>query len=103
MKPTTLYDTDFYTWTQDQAALLRESAVAELDSGEPGRGDRELGSTGSARIASAAATLSDPSPQVALSTRQTADGAQLALHHPHPTAGNCDALGTKLLAALHRA
>jgi hypothetical protein len=26
-----LYDTDFYTWTQTQAALLREGAVAELD------------------------------------------------------------------------
>jgi hypothetical protein len=25
------YDTDFYTWTQEQAALLREGAVAELD------------------------------------------------------------------------
>ena len=27
----TLYDTDFYAWTQEQAALLREGAVAELD------------------------------------------------------------------------
>jgi hypothetical protein len=28
---TARYDTDFYTWTQHQAALLREGAVAELD------------------------------------------------------------------------
>ena len=27
----TLYDTDFYTWTQEQAALLRAGAVQELD------------------------------------------------------------------------
>ena len=26
-----LYDTDFYAWTQEQAALLREGAVHELD------------------------------------------------------------------------
>jgi hypothetical protein len=29
-KPT-LYDDDFYAWTQEQAALLREGAVQELD------------------------------------------------------------------------
>src|SRR5689334_16575291 len=29
--PTTLYDQDFYAWTQEQAALLREGAVQELD------------------------------------------------------------------------
>jgi hypothetical protein len=28
---TTLYETDFYAWTQKQAALLREGAVHELD------------------------------------------------------------------------
>jgi hypothetical protein len=28
---TARYDTDFYTWTQHQAAILREGAVAELD------------------------------------------------------------------------
>lgn len=28
---TTLYDTDFYTWTQEQAALLREGAWQEVD------------------------------------------------------------------------
>src|SRR5262245_42581512 len=28
---TALYDQDFYTWTQEQAALLREGAVQELD------------------------------------------------------------------------
>ena len=28
---TTLYDQDFYAWTQEQAALLREGAVHELD------------------------------------------------------------------------
>ena len=28
---TTLYDDDFYAWTQEQAALLREGAVHELD------------------------------------------------------------------------
>src|SRR5215475_3234209 len=28
---TALYDQDFYTWTQEQAALLREYAVQELD------------------------------------------------------------------------
>jgi hypothetical protein len=28
---TTLYDTDFYAWTQEQAALLRDGAVQELD------------------------------------------------------------------------
>jgi len=28
---TTRYDDDFYTWTQEQAALLREGAVQELD------------------------------------------------------------------------
>jgi ribosomal protein L29 len=28
---TTLYDTDFYLWTQDQAALLREGKVQALD------------------------------------------------------------------------
>ena len=28
---TALYDTDFYTWTQTQAALLREGACTELD------------------------------------------------------------------------
>src|SRR5215471_8191335 len=27
----THYDDDFYTWTQEQAALLREGAVQELD------------------------------------------------------------------------
>jgi hypothetical protein len=27
----TLYDTDFYAWTQEQATLLREGAVADLD------------------------------------------------------------------------
>jgi hypothetical protein len=27
----TLYDEDFYAWTQEQAALLREGAVQELD------------------------------------------------------------------------
>ena len=27
----TRYDEDFYTWTQEQAALLREGAVHELD------------------------------------------------------------------------
>jgi len=27
----TLYDQDFYAWTQEQAALLREGAVHELD------------------------------------------------------------------------
>ena len=27
----TLYDQDFYAWTQEQAALLREGAVEELD------------------------------------------------------------------------
>ena len=27
----TLYDTDVYAWAQEQAALLREGAVAELD------------------------------------------------------------------------
>jgi hypothetical protein len=27
----TLYDTDFYAWALEQAALLREGAVAELD------------------------------------------------------------------------
>ena len=27
----TLYDTDFYAWTQEQAALLREHAWGELD------------------------------------------------------------------------
>ena len=27
----TLYDKDFYAWTQEQAALLREGAVQELD------------------------------------------------------------------------
>ena len=27
----TLYDQDFYAWTQAQAALLREGAVHELD------------------------------------------------------------------------
>ena len=26
-----LYDTDFYTWTQEQAALLRKGAVQDLD------------------------------------------------------------------------
>jgi Domain of unknown function DUF29 len=26
-----LYDTDFYAWTQEQAALLREGAVQDLD------------------------------------------------------------------------
>jgi hypothetical protein len=30
---TALYDQDFYTWTQEQAALLREGAVHELDLG----------------------------------------------------------------------
>src|SRR5215831_11171986 len=30
---TTLYDQDFYAWTQEQAALLREGAVHELDLG----------------------------------------------------------------------
>ena len=30
---TTLYDTDFYTWTQEQAALLREGASTALDLG----------------------------------------------------------------------
>ena len=28
---TTLYDQDFYAWTQEQAALLREGAVQDLD------------------------------------------------------------------------
>jgi Domain of unknown function DUF29 len=28
---TTLYDNDFYAWTQEQAALLREGAIQELD------------------------------------------------------------------------
>jgi hypothetical protein len=28
---TTLYDEDFYAWTQEQAALLREGAVTDLD------------------------------------------------------------------------
>ena len=28
---TTRYDDDFYAWTQEQAALLREGAVHELD------------------------------------------------------------------------
>ena|SRR5262245_23396173 len=28
---TTLYEQDFYAWTQEQAALLREGAVHELD------------------------------------------------------------------------
>src|SRR5215475_8808190 len=28
---TALYDQDFYTWTQEQAALLREGAVDALD------------------------------------------------------------------------
>lgn len=27
----TLYDTDFYTWTQEQAALLREGAFHDVD------------------------------------------------------------------------
>jgi hypothetical protein len=32
MHPTgTLYDTDFYQWTQEQAALLREGALSDLD------------------------------------------------------------------------
>jgi hypothetical protein len=31
MATKTLYDEDFYAWTQEQAALLREGAVAELD------------------------------------------------------------------------
>jgi hypothetical protein len=32
MSPTgTLYDTDFYAWTQEQAALLREGKVKALD------------------------------------------------------------------------
>lgn len=31
MKPATLYDTDFYAWTQQQATLLRDEEFAELD------------------------------------------------------------------------
>lgn len=31
MKTATLYDTDFYAWTQQQATLLRDEEFAELD------------------------------------------------------------------------
>lgn len=31
MTTTTLYDTDFYAWTQNQAALLREAKFGQLD------------------------------------------------------------------------
>lgn len=30
MKTATLYDTDFYAWTQQQATLLRNEELAEL-------------------------------------------------------------------------
>jgi hypothetical protein len=30
-RPNTLYETDFYAWTQEQARLLREGRWADLD------------------------------------------------------------------------
>jgi len=39
MSPTNdLYDTDFYQWTQEQAALLREGKLHELDLANLGGG-----------------------------------------------------------------
>jgi hypothetical protein len=37
------YDTDFYTWTQTQAAARRAKDVAVLNLDNPRRGDREPG------------------------------------------------------------
>ena len=82
MHPNTpLYEQDFYAWTQEQGALLRDRKTKALDYVNLAEEVESLGkatarpgeSPGKARVAS---------PQVALSACKASPGPELAAHQP---------------------
>ena len=61
------YDTDFYTWTQQQAAALRPRDWRGC--GTPGGGDRELGERASARRGKSSGDRADAPPEMGVPAR----------------------------------
>ena len=102
MHPNTpLYEQDFYAWTQEQAALLRDRKTRTLDYVNLAEEVESLGkasstpgeSPGKARVAS---------PQVALSACKASPGPELAAHHRLDNAGASTACSSKTrVSALH--
>ena len=83
-----LYDTDFYAWCEEQAALLTRQDPWSLDRAEPGGGDSLDGPSDKRALGSHLQGLAMRHLKVAVSTPEAADWPFLALHDPQSSPGD---------------